>query len=219
MTVEELKVEIEELKKSEKSKEELAMEILRSDDKELDSVFWVRTTESEISKKEKFYPSLNGPISKREIFLSVLIGTPYPTYFLDGVMDYRRETYRNEITEPRELQADAEIFYSKRIEERKEKSKDASDEKGAVKFGLKNNGINYGIEEMPGELEVSEKELLAAGLDPEKFGFEPAKTTEHKKLALKDLIESIKEHGLTRPYKETISKLFGKDGQDKGDRG
>lgn len=83
-------------KESGKSKEELAMEILNSQNPGLDEVFWVETVEDDLTNKEKC-PYLNQPISKREILLSRVIGKPYPTYFLDGVRNDAHDSYRNEI--------------------------------------------------------------------------------------------------------------------------
>ena len=219
MSIEELKVEIQQLKDSDKSKEELAMEILHSSDKGLDEVLWIKTTELDLVRPEvpgnnEKFPLLDGPISKKEIFLSVLIGRPYPTYFLDGIMSHNHDTYKNTITEPKELQGDIAFYYSQRIEERKEKSKDALDEKGTVKFGLRDYGPGYGMGELEGQLEVSEKDILAAGLEPEKMGLEHTKLVDHKKITLKDLLETIKDADLLHKPSKAIGKLFGRDGKD-----
>lgn len=192
-----------------KSREELAMEILRSQNPGLDEVFWVQTVENDLKNEEKC-PYLNNPISKREILLSKLIGKPYPTYFLDGVRNDAHDSYRNEIRKPLDTELDDVDLYKKAIETRKVESnkEDVSlDKRGKVKFGYDRSG-----DRIQGEIEVSIKDLLKAGLDPDKMGWPERKIDKKGKVSSKSMIEAEQslEKGLTTREVGGIKGFFNK---------
>ena len=204
MSIEEVKKLINDLKTADKSKEEIAKDILKSTDASLDEVFWVQTVERDAPFNADKCPYLDEAITVREILLSVLIGKPYPTYILEGITDHKQDKYRNEIVEPKDAKTDYAFFYEKAVAERKNKGKEASDKKGIIRFGYDKSG-----EEMDGYIEVSENELLNAGLDPEKMGLE-----DKTKVTSKDIADADKEKGLTTRdmggIKGFIKRLFEK---------
>ena len=192
-----------------KSREELAMEILSSQNPGLDEVFWVQTVENDLKNEEKC-PYLNNPISKREILLSKLIGKPYPTYFLDGVRNDAHDSYRNEIRKPLDTELDDIDLYKKAIETRKvESNKDdvSLDKRVKVKFGYDRSG-----DRIQGEIEVSIKDLLKAGLDPAKMGWPERKIDKKGKVSSKSMIEVEQslEKGLTTREVGGIKGFFNK---------
>ena len=173
-----------------KSREELAMDVIKSDAQSLDEVLWVQTVQRDNpSFNEEKLPYLDNPISKREIMLSKLIGKPYPTYFLDGISDYNHDSYRNEILTPIDERLDHADNYERRISERKI----TGEEKDSNKKGIIQFGFDESAKRMDGHIKISESELLRAGLDPEQMGLDYDKT----KVTPKDIAEADNKQKLT----------------------
>ncbi len=152
-----------------KSREELAKEIIASENPRYDDVMWIATTEH--TYDEACCPIMDRPVSEREIALSKLIGKPYPTYILsDDMKTADGKKYKNELRGRygHEQEIDAyETGIMKRMQEAKKSS-----EKGKIGF------IEYteygGGTELYGDkrrIEIEEDKLKKAGLSIEKMGF------------------------------------------------
>ncbi|MBR6252874.1 MAG: hypothetical protein IKR04_03440 [Clostridia bacterium] len=157
--------------------EEIVKQILKSKDKRMDDVFIIKTSsELSIGDDNPVFPRLESLVTRRELFLSQVIGKPYPTYVLDMVRNFRRDTYRNSLKEPHERASDFAAMRQGDIERTKEKAKESNpslDKKRKVKLGYtfssdKGYGENH-PELMEGEIELTERELLEAGLEPNDY--------------------------------------------------
>lgn len=169
----------------------LALEIINSNDESLDEILWVRTAEQNPELDGNKYPYLNTPISRREIMLSRLIGRPYPAYFLETTKIPGQRIYRNEVGEPREAQADFAHLHRNVVSKNKDKA--STKIRGKITFGYIKDE-----KECDEYIEVSENDLLRAGLKPELMGFEE--------------IEIEKEDGIVYKSKNGPVKIrFGAD--------
>lgn len=101
-----------------KSREELAKDIKSSTVDSLDEVLWIQSEKDDPNFDESKLPTLNGPISKREILLSKLIGEPYPPYIFDGIEDYKHDQYRAIIREPKDGECDIADAYARKLKEK-----------------------------------------------------------------------------------------------------
>lgn len=217
-------------------REDLAMYIIQMSNEKLDEVYWAETVETIGGKVEKdnihFYkdsnfPTMNFPISLREIILSQLTGRPYPSYMVEGIMDFRGDAWKNKIREPKEEEMHEVELYKQQREERNSMAKDnPTSTKGKVKFGYhlgdslrdyQNTGDRYypGTfpEKMDGELVVSKEELILAGLDPEKMAWEEER--DNSKVFPEDIASADKnakltttEVGLFRRIMDKIQEKF-----------
>jgi len=101
-----------------KSEKEMAKDILGSKNPEMDEIFWADTRVDNPSFSEEKCPRINGPISRREILLSKIIGIPYPKYITSGISDHNHDEYINEIRRPRDSELDIANKYKDTLEER-----------------------------------------------------------------------------------------------------
>lgn len=159
---------------------ELAKYTIQSKNTQLDAKAWATSEVDDPNFSKDKFPRINGPISKREVLLSKLIGRPYPTYFLRGVHNIHRDGYRTtlESISGHELEEDGT----------KPTSTSTSKRKGVVRFGY-NNTLEK--RKKDGYIFISEEELVKAGLDPNEMGFESLEITG------KDIAETDKSKGLT----------------------
>ncbi len=172
-----------------KSREELATDLIKSDTKSLDEVLWIQTVERYDSNfDEKKLPNMNNPISKREIMLSKLIGKPYPTHVMSGIVDYKHDRYTNEIREPRDSEWDAVDLYAKAMERRQDEAANiidlVLDKPYELDFGYDENG------KIPGSIKVSTRDLLATGIGTERM-------ESKAKVTSKDIAEADAKKELT----------------------
>jgi len=154
-----------------KSREELALDIIKSESLGLDSVAWIRTVKPESQYQSQYEndkkPNLDKPISRRELLLSKLIGQPYPTYILEGIGDYTL-TYKNELQshDGHEFYLDRYESYLDSMSKTAENSKDEDmDKEGSIYFGYDENG-----KEMEGSITVTKRDLLKAKIEPISVG-------------------------------------------------
>ena len=85
-----------------KSKDEHVQDITNNDSKELDKVLWIETVERDDPYfDEEKLPNLNEPTSRREVMLSKLTGKPYPDYVFDGITDYKHDSYKVDVRNPK----------------------------------------------------------------------------------------------------------------------
>lgn len=172
-----------------KSREELATDLIKSDTKSLDEVLWIQTVERDDPNfDEKKLPNMNNPISKREVMLSKLIGKPYPTHVMSGIVDYKHDRYTNEIREPRDSEWDAVDLYTKAMERRQDEAANivdlALDKPYELDFGYDENG------KIPGSIKVSVRDLLATGIGTERM-------ESKAKVTSKDIAEADAKKELT----------------------
>lgn len=175
--------------------EEMITKLLQSDDPKLDEIF-VISTDSDMPldldsrKDDKRFLKLNDVmVSRRELMLSMLAGRPYPAYIIDLVRAQNRDTYTTKLREPSEIEADEKRMHIQQNKERANKRDDSSlDVKRNMKFGYTILGSSP--EEMFGGLELTPRDLLRAGLDPEAY-LEPEvkKEPESRLKKIKDAID------------------------------
>jgi len=183
-----------------KSKEEFALDIIKSDNPQYDDVYHIKTVENDFN-----IPNIDKYISKREILLSKLIGKPYPTYVINGLVSPMHDNYKTEISDDVGTHYGADVK-SASIAHLRGKNEKIEEEGriGKIEFGH----INLS-DKMDGALYVTDKDLLASGLDPQEIGWEEiAKETVNRKEveyenAKKELSEMQK--GLNDPH--TINRL------------
>ena len=194
-----------------KTTEELAEELIQLEDESLDKAFWVKTVERDNPNfsPEKM-PILDNPISQREILLSKLIGKPYPTYFLDGVMDDKHDEYRNEVRKPRtekELSEVGKYEYDIKTNQSLAREEDVGldiDSKEVIEFGYDKTG-----DKKPGSIEVSVRDLWRAGLSNERMGIADPQISKTK-ISSRDIADADKETSLTKTEVGGIRKLINK---------
>ena len=106
-----------------KSREELAKDIESSTNESLDEVLWIQSEKDDPNFDKSKLPDLNGPISRREILLSKLIGKPYPQYIFDGIEDYKHDKYKAIVRKPKDGETDISDAYERDLKEKKPKIK------------------------------------------------------------------------------------------------
>jgi len=176
-----------------KSREDFAVDIIKSSNENLDEIFWIETSRDGVGET-KYFPTINGPISKREIMLSKTIGKPYPTYILGTERTDRGDTYTTKLREPNGFEWNAVNSYELSVNEGKKEAQTLeTDKKGKVEFGLSYD--ISGPEKMKGRAVVSKNELLLAGLNPEDMGWEEetiiTRKADKKEFAKSDIIDMI----------------------------
>lgn len=195
-----------------KTIEELAEALIQLEDESLDKVFWVKTVERDNPNfsPEKM-PILDNPISQREILLSKLIGKPYPTYFLDGVMDDKHDKYRNEVRKPRtedEIETLGKYAYDLETNQSIAREEDCGgvdiDVKEVLEFGYDRSG-----DKKPGSIEVSVRDLWRAGLSNKRMGIADPQLSKTK-ISSRDIADADKETSLTKTEVRGIRKLINK---------
>lgn len=176
-----------------KSREKMAVDLIKSDNKSLDELFWVQTVKRDIENDEKL-PYISEPASKREILLSKLIGKPYPTYF-QGITLPNHDRYENRLEGwggheyAIDLTENKRKLYANKV---KESHSVELDKEGVITFGYDRNG-----EVIPGNINVSKKDLIAHQLDPDKMGWSERKLDKKGKISPKDIAKADQEKGLT----------------------
>jgi len=191
-----------------KSREDFAVDIIKSSNKNLDEMFWIETSRDGIGET-KYFPTINGPISKREIMLSKSIGKPYPTYILGTKYNDLRDSYTTSIREPRDTEWDAVSLVEKNMRDRRnEAEKMENGKNGKIELGS-----TYDIsspEKMDGEIRISDKEILSAGLDLYKMGWEEEKNLKRSRVSSRDIAEADKETALTTTEVGFFGRLINK---------
>lgn len=135
-----------------KTKEELAMDIIRSQNPVYDEVFRVTTTHNDFN-----WPDVDEYMSKKEMMLSRVIGKPHPSYVITGCVGRDYDHYDTKITEAgRDYGADIKLSMMTMMAQ-----KSIGEEE---KIGI--------IEFKEGAIYITSKELLAGGISPEKIGWE-----------------------------------------------
>lgn len=188
--------------------EDMVKQLLKSKDPRLDETFVIQSHSDFGSRDDEMMPALNTVIvTRRELFLSQLIGKPYPTYVLDTLRNPNRDTYSTTLSTAKGIQTDYEAMREDEIRSGREKAKQNDpklDNKRKIKFGYtfsKDKGYGQDHPELAeGEIEVTERELLEAGLNPDKL-FEIE-------------IETSKKSGL-RNLANSISKFFSRDSKNR----
>lgn len=174
-----------------KSKEELAMDIIHSDNPAYSEVYRVTTDRNDFNWKE-----IDEYMSKKEMMLSKLIGKPHPSYVITGLVGRDYEQYNTKIAEEgRDYGANTKTLS---IANTKKSAKHVEEKKGTITFE-------------DGALHITSKELLAGGLDPDKMGWEEItkervteKKNEYKQLK-KELDKMKKEDSFGKKF--TIDRL------------
>ncbi len=183
-----------------KTSEEMALDIIKSDNGKLNDMRIMKNKE-QINDDEKEQEST--PLSVREILLSKSINKPY----------HKKRINSSEITHhiPAKVLGTVYDEESKRIKRINEYAnvgvftplelkKEKIMEKGK-KGKFKSEAIGFG----PKDINVTDAELIYAGLDPEKMGWE-----ESRKLNAKDIAEADKEKGLTTSDVGKVEKIIQK---------
>lgn len=174
-----------------KSKEELAMDIIHSENPVYNEVYRVKTEQNDFN-----WPEVDEYMSKKEMMLSKLIGEPHPSYVITGYVGRDYDHYDTKITEAgRDYGADAK---SAHMTSMIQDSRFQEEKIGVIEFE-------------GGALHITSKELLAGGLDPERMGWEEItkervteKNVEYKKLK-KELDTMKKEDSFGKKF--TIDRL------------
>lgn len=170
------------------SREELVMEIIRSEEPRYNEVYRIETTR--VDNEMYNFARLNRDMTLREILLSKLIGSPVGAYAINGFRDYNKDWFQNTIRRSENPQAKlAEIA------KLREQSQDMEARMGRLEFGS-----NEANEKSEG-IVITDKELLAAGLNPSQMGWTEIsretveKNTTKFKKAQKELKE-MEKHGV-----------------------
>lgn len=182
------------------SNADMVKQLIKSKDPRLDEIFVIQSHSDMGSRDKEKLPSLNTVIvTRRELLLSQLIGRPYPTYILDTLRNPNRDTYSTTLSVPKEVQTDYEALRENGIRSGREKAKQNDpklDKKRVIKYGYtftQDKGYGEDHPELAeGEVEVTERELLEAGLNPDKL-LEPEIET-GKKSGLRILADSVSRH-------------------------
>jgi len=185
-----------------RSREELAMDIIKSDNESLNDLSWVYTSSFDGNFDKNKCPVLDTPISKREIMLSKLIGQPYPTYFLSGISNDNHDVYQNKIVGSRgyEYKLDqAETYMQKTMASSKESLEEGKN--GRIEFGYTTTGEKIG-----GSLEITDKELEAAGLSTGRMGWSEITRDKSKTVSPKDIAKADESRELTSTELAPIQK-------------
>lgn len=189
-----------------KSREEMAVDLIKSDNESLNELFWVQTVRRDIENDEKL-PNISEPASKREILLSKLIGKPYPTYF-QGITLPNYDRYENrlegwggheyamDLTESTRLTTAYNARTSKNVQ---------LDEEGTINFGYDRNG-----KIIPGNIKVSKRDLITHQLNPDKMGWKERTLEKKSKISVKDIIEVAGDKVIATSELIGAGKLFEK---------
>lgn len=186
-----------------KSREELAMDIIKGENPAYNEIFHLKTTSYDGKFNEEKCPHIDKYVSQKEIMLSKLIGKPYPTYVLSGIMNDNHDVYQNSLQEVgRDYGADAKSAHitsmgikSNHMEEGK---------KGKIDFGYTSTG-----EKLQGSIEVTDKELLAGGIDPELVGWEEI-TRKKGLLSKKEIAQADEAYKVSKSDKKESKNIFEK---------
>lgn len=197
-----------------KSREELAVDLIKSDNPILDQIYWIETVRYDTSFNEEKCPKLNQPITLREIMLSKLIGKPYPTYILEGISDHNYNRYENELRAyfigDENYAADQYEGHISRIKERA--SEENSGRKGIVSFGYDKSSNR-----IPGNVEITLNDLYKAGLDPKSMGW---KEKTKARVNPKEMAKMGVREGLTlidyNKVKDFFNRILDRDRNDGG---
>ena len=192
------------------TREEMAVELIKSDNAGLNDLFWVETAIRDIKNDDKL-PYISQPASKREILLSKLIGKPYPTYF-QSINLPNHDRYENII------KGDAGHEYAMDItgasRERAEREARVSDNPELDKEGSITFGYDKDAEIIPGEITVSKRDLLVHQLVPDRMGWSERTIDKKSQISPKDIAKADKEQALTTTevggVKRFIEKLLEK---------
>lgn len=192
-----------------KSREEMAVDLIKSDNEDLNELFWIQTVTRDIENDEKL-PYISEPASKREVLLSKLIGKPYPTYF-NGITLPNYDRYENMLQGwgGHEYAMDVtEANRANMASKAKESKNPDLDKEGIITFGYDRNA-----EVIPGEIKVSKRDLIKSQLDPEKMGWSERTIEKKGKVSKKDMAEADEMHKFTTEVGEAkgiIQKLLDK---------
>jgi len=193
-----------------KSREEMAVDLIKSDNEALNELFWVQTVKRDIKNEEKL-PLINEPASKREILLSKLIGKPYPTYF-QGITLPNYDRYENRIkgSYGHEFAMDMTQDYRELSANRaKEDNNPELDKEGIITFGYDRDA-----KIIPGQIKVSKRDLIEHQLDPERMGWSERTIDKKARVSSKDIAEADREQALTTTevggFKGFMKKLLDK---------
>lgn len=183
-----------------KSREELAKEIIASENPKYDDVMWLGKG---ITQPEWTEP--DNPISEREVVLSKLIGHPYRQDFLSIEHHPVFGPYSRALKGPYGHEQEI-VQYENAIENRKREAEQETDEKGCIEY------VGDGEKET---IEISKLELIKAGLDPKEFewkSLEQIKTKKQKNPSIspKDIADADKEQALTTTEVGGFKKLLNK---------
>ena len=159
--------------------QEKVKKLLESTEPGMDDVFLIETKHSDFPDSDR-YPRMRRAnfdgkgvgkhlATRRELLLSQLIGKPYPSYVIDTFENPNHDIYENTISDKiHDIDLHHADIYEGKIRGRKEEAKKSNpkfDEKRVIKFGYTIVGDGTSIQD--GEVEVTKRELLKAGLDPE----------------------------------------------------
>lgn len=197
-----------------KSREKMAVDLIKSDNAALNELFWVQTVQRDIKNDEKL-PFISEPASKREILLSKLIGKPYPTYF-QGITLPNYDRYENRLEGWFGHEYAMDLTESSRnsssIQARESDNPDL-DKEGIITFGYDRNA-----EIIPGKIKVSKRDLIAHQLNPERMGWTERIIDKKGRVSAKDIAEADRGRALTTTdvggikgfTKKLLDKLKGK---------
>ena len=171
-----------------RSRKEIALDLIQSDNELLNDLFWVQTVKRN-NKNDVKSPYISEPASKREILLSKAIGKPYPTYFGEGDEIQIEDSYGHEyaidaVSNRRNFLAFHAI----------EPSDSKLYKKGVISFVY---GFNREIKQE--YIEVSKRDLILHQLDPDKLGWKE-RTINNKrgKVSPKDIVKAAIHRELNR---------------------
>ena len=175
-----------------KSREEMAIDLIKSDNKGLDELFWVQTVARDVKNDEKL-PYISEPASKREILLSKLIGKPYPTYF-QGITLPNHDRYENRLEGWGGHEYAMDLTESTRIlSASKARESDSSelDKEGVITFGYDKNA-----EVIQGNIKVCKRDLIAHQLEPDRMGWSERTIDKKGKVSPKDIAKADEGKGI-----------------------
>lgn len=195
-----------------KSREQLAMDIIKSETPSLDNVLWLETVENDFKSQGWNAPNLSDPISKREAILSKCIGHPYPDYFINerAVHPATHDCYKNELREPKDDEKTVADNYKSEILNRKQEAINMSDPSldtlGVIELNTRKDIIKNNEEQHC--IKLSKRDLLKAGLKPEKLGFKEISRANRRKIRPKEIAEAEGEYGITTTHVNKIKEFF-----------
>lgn len=175
-----------------KSREILAVDIIKSQKEELNILYKIGT-ETDF-KDEKKTPHINDIVSKREVLLSKTIGKPFPAFILDENVSFGKNKYQNEILD--------RFFYDDEYDKKLIEVL-GEDELGIPRYSEIHNpkydekikidfGYGKDMKLMSGSIEVSIKDLLLVNLTPNRMGYEDKKISDKEQGVTTTEIKGIK---------------------------